>query len=43
MILLMLIILFPRLIRDNRGLSHVLVVALSGFACLGGFLATRFG
>jgi 4-hydroxybenzoate polyprenyltransferase len=43
MMLLMLIIFFPRLIRDNRGLSHVLVVALSGFACLGGFLATRFG
>ena len=43
MMLLMLIIFFPHLIRYNRGLSHVLVVALSGFACLGGFLATRFG
>jgi 4-hydroxybenzoate polyprenyltransferase len=41
--LLTLIILFPRLIRYNRGLSHALVIALSGFACLGGFLAARFG
>jgi 4-hydroxybenzoate polyprenyltransferase len=41
--LLTLIIFFPRLIRYNRCLSHVLVVTLSGFAFLGGFLATRFG
>ena len=41
--LLTLIIFFPRLIRYNRGLSHVLVMALTGFACLGGFLAARFG
>jgi len=41
--LLTLIIFFPQLIRYNRGLSHVLVMALSVFACLGGFLATRFG
>ena len=41
--LLTLIIFFPRLIRYNRGLSHVLVMALNGFACLGGFLAIRFG
>jgi len=43
MMLLTLIIIFPRLISDNRGLSHVLVIALTGFACLGGFLAIRFG
>jgi len=41
--LLTLIIFFPRLIRYNRDISHVLVIALSGFACLGGFLAARFG
>jgi 4-hydroxybenzoate polyprenyltransferase len=41
--LLTLIIFFPRMIRYNRGLSHVLVMALTGFACLGGFLAARFG
>ena len=41
--LLTLIIFFPRLIRCNRGFSHVLVMALSCFACLGGFLAARFG
>lgn len=41
--LLTLIIFFPRLIRYNRSLSHVLVIALTGFACLGGFLASRFG
>jgi 4-hydroxybenzoate polyprenyltransferase len=41
--LLILIIFFPRLIRYNRGLSHVLVIALSCFAGLGGFLAARFG
>jgi 4-hydroxybenzoate polyprenyltransferase len=41
--LLTLIIFFPRLIRYNRDLSHVLVMALSCFACLGGFLAARFG
>jgi 4-hydroxybenzoate polyprenyltransferase len=41
--LLTLIIFFPRLIRYNRGFSHMLVMALSGFACLGGFLAARFG
>jgi 4-hydroxybenzoate polyprenyltransferase len=41
--LLTLIIFFPRLIRYNRCLSHVLVMALSCFACLGGFLAARFG
>ena len=41
--LLTLIIFFPRLIRYNRGLSHVMVVALSCFACLGGFVAARFG
>jgi len=43
MTLLTLIIFFPRLIRYNRGFSHALVMALSGFACLGGFLAMRFG
>jgi 4-hydroxybenzoate polyprenyltransferase len=43
MMLLTLIIFFPRLIRYNRGLSHMLVMALTGFACLGGFLAARFG
>jgi 4-hydroxybenzoate polyprenyltransferase len=41
--LLTLIIFFPRLIRFNRSLSHILVMALSGFACLGGFLSMRFG
>jgi 4-hydroxybenzoate polyprenyltransferase len=41
--LLTLIIFSPRLIRYNRSLSHALVIALSGFACLGGFLAARFG
>jgi 4-hydroxybenzoate polyprenyltransferase len=41
--LMTLIIFFPRLIIYNRGFSHVMVMALSGFACLGGFLATRFG
>jgi hypothetical protein len=41
--ILTLIIFFPRLIRYNRGLSHALVIALTGFACLGGFLASRFG
>ena len=41
--LLTLIIFFPRLIRYNRNLSHMLVMALSGFACLGRFLAMRFG
>ena len=41
--LLTLIIFFPRLIRYNRGFSHVLVITLSGFACLGGGLAGRFG
>ena len=41
--LLTLIIFFPRLIRYNRGFSHALVMAISGFACLGGFLSTRFG
>jgi 4-hydroxybenzoate polyprenyltransferase len=41
--LLTLIIFFPQLIRYNRGLSHALVMALTGFACLGGFLAARFG
>ena len=41
--LLTLIIFFPRLIRYNRSLSHVLVMAMSGFACLGGFLSTKFG
>ena len=43
MMLLTLIIFFPRLIRYNRGLSHMLVVALTGFACIGGFLAAQFG
>jgi len=43
MMLLTLIIFFPQLIRYNRSFSHVLVMALSSFACLGGFLATRFG
>jgi 4-hydroxybenzoate polyprenyltransferase len=43
MMLLTLIIFFPWLIRYNRSLSHVLVMALNGFACLSGFLATRFG
>lgn len=41
--ILMLIVFFPRLIRYNRRLSHVLVMMLSGFACLGGILARRFG
>jgi len=41
--LLTLIIFFPRLIRYNRSLSHVMVMALSCFACLGGFVAARFG
>ncbi|HUN54157.1 MAG TPA: UbiA family prenyltransferase [Smithella sp.] len=41
--LLTLIIFFPRLIRYNRSLSHILVMALSGFACLGGFLSMKFG
>lgn len=41
--ILMLIIFFPQLIRSNRGLSHVLIVALGIFACFGGFLANRFG
>ena len=41
--LLTFIIFFPQLIRYNRNLSHALVIALSGFACLGGFLAARFG
>jgi 4-hydroxybenzoate polyprenyltransferase len=41
--LLTLIIFFPQLIRYNRGFSHVLVMALNCFACLGGFLAARFG
>jgi 4-hydroxybenzoate polyprenyltransferase len=41
--LLTLIIFSPQLIRYNRSLSHALVIALSGFACLGGFLAARFG
>jgi len=41
--LLILIIFFPGLIRYNRGISHVLVIMLSCFACLGGFLASRFG
>ena len=41
--LLTLIIFFPRLIEYNRSLSHVLVMGLTGFACLGGFLAARFG
>ncbi len=40
--LLTLIIFFPRLIRHNRNLSHMLVIALSCFACLGRFLAMRF-
>lgn len=41
--LLTLILFSPRLIRYNRNLSHMLVIALSGFACLGRFLAMRFG
>lgn len=41
--LLTLIIFSPRLIRFNRGLSHALIVALSVFSFLGGFLANRFG
>jgi 4-hydroxybenzoate polyprenyltransferase len=41
--LLMLIIFFPWLIRYNRGLSHILVMALSVYACLSGLLAARFG
>jgi 4-hydroxybenzoate polyprenyltransferase len=41
--LLTVIIFFPRLIEYNRNLSHVLVIGLTGFACLGGFLAARFG
>jgi len=41
--LLTLILFSPRLIRYNRNLSHMLVMALSGFACLGRFLAMRFG
>jgi 4-hydroxybenzoate polyprenyltransferase len=42
-ILLTLIIFFPQMIRFNRGLSHVLVMAISIYACLSGFLASRFG
>jgi 4-hydroxybenzoate polyprenyltransferase len=42
-ILLALIIFFPRQIRYNRSLSHWLVIALSGFASLSGFLAMKFG
>ena len=41
--LLTFILFFPRLIRYKRNLSHMLVIALSGFACLGRFLAMRFG
>jgi 4-hydroxybenzoate polyprenyltransferase len=41
--LLTLIIFFPQLIRYNRNLSHVLVMALNAFACLGGFIATISG
>jgi 4-hydroxybenzoate polyprenyltransferase len=41
--LLTFIIFFPRLIIYNRAFSHVMVMGLSGFACLGGFLAARFG
>jgi 4-hydroxybenzoate polyprenyltransferase len=43
MMILALIIFFPKMIRCNRGISHALVVALSVFACLGGFLAKRLG
>jgi 4-hydroxybenzoate polyprenyltransferase len=43
MILLALIIFFPQMIRFNRGLSHLLIMAISIYACLSGFLATRFG
>jgi 4-hydroxybenzoate polyprenyltransferase len=42
MMLMTLIIFFPLLIRYNRNLSHVLVMGLNVFACLGGFLAMRF-
>jgi 4-hydroxybenzoate polyprenyltransferase len=41
--LLTLIAFFPSQIRYNRNLSHVIVAALCVFACLGGFLAIRFG
>ena len=41
--LITLIILFPNFIRYNRNLSHILVVALCAFACLGALLASRFG
>ena len=41
--LLTFIIFFSRLIIYNRAFSHLLVMGLSGFACLGGFLAARFG
>jgi len=41
--LLIFILFFPQLIRYKRNLSHMLVIALSGFACLGRFLAMRFG
>jgi 4-hydroxybenzoate polyprenyltransferase len=42
-ILLTLIIFFPWLIKFNRGLSHVLVMAISIYACLSGFFASQFG
>jgi len=42
-VILTLLIFFPQQIKFNRGLSHLLVVALSIYVCLGGFLANRFG
>ncbi len=41
--LLILVIFFPQMIRYKRGLSHILVAGMSGFALLGGILAIRFG
>jgi 4-hydroxybenzoate polyprenyltransferase len=41
--LLTLVIFFPGMIRYRRGLSHLLVMSMSGFAFLAGFLAIRFG
>jgi 4-hydroxybenzoate polyprenyltransferase len=41
--LLILVIFFPRMIRYERSLSHILVIGMSGFAFLGGLTAIRFG
>jgi len=41
--LLILVIFFPDRIRYERGLSHILVIGMSAFAFLGGFLASGSG